>query len=519
MQLRINENDDFIAIYKPYDTRTNQISDGKPGFVEFLSEKLVKSLFVTQKLDKDTSGLILFAKSKESATQLSELGSQQGIKKTYYFLTDKTHIVSDSTGVINVTSHIEKKNNSFFNVISKEPNSETDFKFIQPLGKYFLWSAHPKTDKPHQIRLHAEKTRIHILGDFEHGGTKYFRLALHAQKIEFTFKGADYVFESELPPIFVQEFKSDTAALLAENYAKRHQLYKILPGQSYRLLHAESADLQADILNDHLWVYDYSKHGLADADKKSIADFAAVKNLKLIIRHLPNRGQGVDCLENVTAEVSTSQTDWIATEENISYKLKIDSGFSSGLFLDQRENRKWVQLNSLNKNVLNLFSYTSGFSINAVFGGAKEITTLDINSKFLEWAKENFLLNHLDPAKYEFFDQDCIMFLKNAIKADRKWDLIICDPPSFGRAKDSIARLESDLPMLAKNMVDCLNPHGQILFTCSLEKFSRSEIMDLFLKNLKRAKLQFTSLPMLNLDHELTDDLNNLMKGFLITKQ
>ena len=88
----------------------------------------------------------------------------------------------------------------------------------------------------------------------------------------------------------------------------------------------------------------------------------------------------------------------------------------------------------------------------------------------------------------------------------------------MGRSKDSIWRLESDLPMLAKNMFDCLNPGGHILFTCNLEKFSRSEIMDLFLKNLKKARLMNSRLPMQSLDYELTDDLNNLMKGFLITK-
>ncbi len=516
MQLRINENDDFIALSKPYDVRTHQVSDGQYGFVEFLSEKLEKSLFVVHRLDKGTSGLILFAKNKESAAKLSELFEKQQINKTYYFLTDKKSTQTD--GVLNVTSHIEKQNNTFFNIASKEPNSETDFKFIKPVGKYFLWSAQPKTGKPHQIRLHAEKAKMAILGDSEHGGTKYFRLALHAQKLEFDLNGTHHVFESELPPIFSQEFSSDIQALFTENYSKRHQLYLISQGESYRLLHLESDDIRADILNDHLWVYDYSKHGLSNEEKQAVTDFAATKNLKLVIRHMVNRGQGVGGLENTTLEVSTIETEWIAAEENIKYKLKIDSGFSSGLFLDQRENRKWVQQHALNKSVLNLFSYTAGFSINAALGGAKEVTTVDVSPKFLEWSKENFLLNHLDPAKYEFFIQDCIVFLKGSIKLDRKWDLIVCDPPSFGRSKDSIWKLESDLPMLAKNMVDCLNPGGKILFTCNLEKFSRSEIMDLFLKNLKKAKLEPSRLPMLSLDYELTDDLNNLMKGFLVTK-
>lgn len=515
MQLRINENDAFLTLTKPYDIRTMQISDGKPGFVEFLTEKLQKSLFVIHALDSGTSGLMLLAKSKNTAIAMSALFEKQQFKKTYYFLTDKK-ISSDST--FTISSHIEKQNNLFRNAISKDANSETEFRFVKTLGRFFLWSAHPKTEMPHQIRLHAEKAKIPVLGDTEHGGTRFFRLALHLQKFEFNFNGADYVIESPLSPLFTQEFASDVQALFTENFAKRHQLYQIEPGESYRLLHLESADIRADILNDHLFVYDYSKHELGASDRKAIAAFAAMQKLKPIVRHMVNRGQGVGGLDNSTSQIAGEETDWEASEENMTYKLKIDSGSSSGLSLDQRENRKWVQQHAMNKTVLNLFSFTAGFSINAALGGAKEVCSVDESAKFLDWGKENFLLNHLDPARYEFFEQDCILFLKTALKNDRKWDLIICDPPSLGRAKDSIWRLESDLPMLAKNMFDCLNPGGQILFTCNLESYSLSDIMDLFLKNLKKAKLETSRLPMQSLDYELTDDLNNLMKGFLVTR-
>ena len=514
MQLRINENDDFITLSKPYDIRTHQVSDGKPGFVEFLSEKLHKSLFVVHPLDMGTSGLMILGKRKEAADQLAALSEKQQIKKTYFFLTDKKSAVQE----LNVTSHIGKQNISYFNVNGKDPNSETALKFIRSVGKYFLWSAQPKSEMPQQIRLHASLSKLPILGDVEHGGTKFFRLALHSQSLEFDFNGTTHRFESELPPVFTQEFTSDLQTLFTENFAKRHQLYNITAGESYRLIHLESNDIRADILNDRLWIYDYSKHALSEADKTELAAFAELKKLKLIIRHMQNRGESVGGLDNSTLQVSSTETDWVATEESINYRLKIDSGYSSGLFLDQRENRKWVQQNSLNKRVLNLFSYTAGFSINAALGGAKEVTSVDVSPKFLEWGKENFRLNHVDPEKSEFVEQDCIGFLKAALKSDRKWDLIICDPPTMGRANDSIWRLESDLPMLAKNMFDCLNPGGQILFTCNLEKFSRSEIMDLFLKNLKKARLMNSRLPMQSLDYELTDDLNNLMKGFLITK-
>jgi 23S rRNA (cytosine1962-C5)-methyltransferase len=79
-------------------------------------------------------------------------------------------------------------------------------------------------------------------------------------------------------------------------------------------------------------------------------------------------------------------------------------------------------------------------------------------------------LNELDPSKHEFFKQDVEVFLKGSIKRGRKFDLIICDPPSFGRTKDGVFKLESAFSDLIKNCWESLSPHGEILFCSNLEK-------------------------------------------------
>jgi 23S rRNA (cytosine1962-C5)-methyltransferase len=514
MQLRFTDHDDFITINKPYNTRTHQVSDGQYGFVDYLTEKLEKSLFVAHRLDKGTSGIMLFAKSKAAAASLAELFEKQQVRKTYYFLTDKACTETS----FKVDSHIDKQHNIFLNIANKAPNSETEMTFISPLGKYFLWAAFPKTSQPHQIRLHAQKARIPILGDNEHGGSKFFRLALHAQKIEFTFKTIDHSFEAELPPLFTEVADSDMQILFAENYYKRHQLYSFLAGESYRLLHHESTEIRADVFADRLWVYDYTRNGVSEDDKAAIKKFTESKNLIPIYRHMLNRGQGVSGLENETLTEETPETEWIAQEEMIRYKLKTNAGFSPGLFLDQRENRHWVLRHSNELEVLNLFCYTSGFSVNSAVGNAKKVTSVDVSPRFLDWSQENFSLNLIELAQHEFVEQDAILFLRGSIKVERKWDLITCDPPSFARSNDSIWKLEEDLPLLAKLMVDCLKPDGKILFTCNLENITRSEIIDLFFKNIKKHKMQDSRLPMLSLDYELTDDLTNSMKGFLVSR-
>lgn len=532
MQLSYTEHDDFIVVNKAFGLRTHRVSDGQFGFIEFLNEKLnSQELYVVHRLDKETSGLMLFAKSKVSAQKLASLFESHQIKKTYYFLTDRKVDVKNIT----IKSHIDRLQNQFVNRPGLEPNSETELTWIEKVGQFDLWKAHPKTGKPHQIRLHAEQARIPILGDKEHNGSAFFRLALTSTEMEFHYPIADstldnsqnsenspaseskhFHFKIPLTGIFNQSSQYDYASLLEECLIKRNTTYKLSDtNESFRLCHEEAENIRADLFNQHLWIYDYSKNGLTTEERKSIETFAEKHNFKLIIRHMLDRGHGVGGLETSTLD-SQTQSNWVAKEEGISYLLKLDSGFSPGLFLDQRENRLWIRNNSENKTVLNLFSYTSGFSCNAAIGKASEVTTVDVSSKFLDWSKENFTLNQLDPEKYEFFSQDCIVFLKGSLKRNRKWDLIICDPPTFGRSKDGIWKLEKDLPQIALLMVQCLNPKGKILFTCNYEGRTREEILELFTTKLSNKKFNVSRLPMLSLDYELTDDLKNLMKGFFI---
>jgi 23S rRNA (cytosine1962-C5)-methyltransferase len=119
-------------------------------------------------------------------------------------------------------------------------------------------------------------------------------------------------------------------------------------------------------------------------------------------------------------------------------------GQKTGLFLDHRENRRFVHGVARGLDVLNLFSYTGAFSVHAALGGAKRVTSVDTSAGAMDSARENFRLNGLDPDAHEFVTQDAFEYLDAAKRAGKRYDLVISDPPSFAKDKQQTPRaLES----------------------------------------------------------------------------
>lgn len=508
----------FIVFNKRSGFRTHRVNENQLGLVEVLASKIKQELFVVHRLDKETSGLIVFAKSKTTAATLAQQFETRNVKKTYYFLTDQ--VLQKSDEPITVKSHIDKVEKKFTNVVGQEDNSETKFSLIKKISdSLFLWKAEPITGKPHQIRLHAEKLGIPVLGDHEHGGSPWFRLALHAAEISFSFEGKPQTFKAPLPYCFEHDVKL-LGDFIANEYSDLNAMMPLQKGQTYRLYHRTNQEvaIRADLYGSIIWVYWYKKDAPIEGDLSSLAEFCTKQDLDYVVRHMINRGTGVGGKEQKDLYYTTAPEKWMVKEHSLLAELRRDQGFSPGLFLDQRNNRQFIQSHSEGKSVLNLFSYTSLFSVAAGVGGAKQITTVDASRTFLDWSKDNFKHNGLDPEKHEFFAQDSLLFLEGSIKRNRKWDIIICDPPSFGRTKTTTWKLDKDFFQLAKLMWSCLNGQGLILFTCNYEKWSLNDIQKQFEKALPKGQFKFQELPTPDLDFEFPDAYDNLLKGVIVKK-
>ncbi len=156
--------------------------------------------------------------------------------------------------------------------------------------------------------------------------------------------------------------------------------------------------------------------------------------------------------------------------ENNGMKILVDivNGHKTGYYLDQRDNRAALEKYCANKDVLNCFSYTGGFSLYALRGRAKSVVNVDVSKRALETAKRNIVLNHLDPGRVKFIAEDVFAYLRKQKQDGKKFDVIVLDPPKFA---ESMAQLQKacrgykDINMLAASL---LNPGGILMtYSCS----------------------------------------------------
>lgn len=154
-----------------------------------------------------------------------------------------------------------------------------------------------------------------------------------------------------------------------------------------------------------------------------------------------------------------SITDLVATENNLKYKINLGSKQNYGIFLDMKNGRKWVQENSQDKRVLNLFSYTCAFSNAAIAGGAQQVINLDMSKAALAVGRDNHRLNGHDLSKVKYLGHDLFKSW-GKVKRFGPYDIVIADPPSLQKGSVNIKR---DYPKIIRRLPELLNKQGLAL--------------------------------------------------------
>lgn len=253
---------------------------------------------------------------------------------------------------------------------------------------------------------------------------------------------------------------------LKEAWALRQKLFDSHQTTAYRLIHAEGdgvPGLTIDVYEKN-FVLQIATKGMDNLKPWLIETLNRLFQPKALYEKsfLPSRKE--EGLKDAQGLLWGEQIDDVSFKENgLLFTTSLAKSQKTGFFLDHRDMRQWIRALSKDKRVLNAFSYTGGFSVYALAGGAQAVDSVDISQEAVEAARRHVILNGFKEGQNNFICADVFSFLReNALP----YNLIILDPPAFAkRQKDIIpaCRGYKDINRLALQKM----PPQSLLLTCS----------------------------------------------------
>ena len=272
---------------------------------------------------------------------------------------------------------------------------------------------------------------------------------------------------------FANRLKKNKQGL--KNWLKQNQVH------AYRVYDADIPEynVAVDIYGDSAVIFEY-------AAPKEIDEKTSEKRLQDVISLT---AQQLDIApENIAVKVRKKQKGeeqytpmakqnrtMVVEEFGAKFKVNLFDYLDTGLFLDHRLARRYIQENAKDKRFLNLFAYTGTASVHAALGGAKAITTVDLSKTYLKWGQDNFALNDISNTRYRFEQADCLKWLEHA---QGQYDLIFLDPPTFSnskRMKDAFD-VQNDHIKLLTWVKKILSPSGTLIFSNNKRGFVMDEV-------------------------------------------
>jgi len=167
-------------------------------------------------------------------------------------------------------------------------------------------------------------------------------------------------------------------------------------------------------------------------------------------------------------------TQLVVKEAKLQFNISLGSARNTGLFLDMKNGRDWVQAHSAKKRVLNLFSYTCGFSVAAIAGNAKSVLNVDMSSPALNVGRENHRLNQQSCGNVSF-DKINIFKSFSRFKKRGPFDLLICDPPTFQKGSVDIVK---DYPKIMRRLNAFMAPGSTLLLCLNAPELGREFLIE-----------------------------------------
>ncbi len=485
----IFEDDHLLVVNKPAGLNTHAPSPhAGEGLYDWLRHREPRwvRLAIIHRLDKDTSGVMVFAKTPLANRALTEQFTRRGVRKRYFLLTDRavpqTELVVKSSLVRAGERYLSRPLHAGGEPAETRfrPLAAADARRLGAEGSSGLtdhgWQAveaQPLTGRTHQVRVHAAQAGFPILGDTLYGGTPAPRVCLHALEVTLKHPASGV----EMSWVAPADFHADTRASL------RSQLIDLELTNTYRLIHGASdgwPGWYVDRLADYL--LSQGAQPLSASQREELERLASRHSArgayhKLLTRQVGRASASEAAPQRVLGEAAPGRI--MIRENGVAFALSLAEGYSTGLFLDQRDNRRRLLSGHLAAEfplldprrsapaptcrVLNVFAYTCAFSLCAARAGALT-TSLDLSKRYLDWGRSNFELNGLEHAGHEFVSGDAFDWLRRLAKRQRSFEVVLLDPPTFSQSKVSgVFRAEKDYGKLVQAALPLLASGGVLL--------------------------------------------------------
>lgn len=279
-------------------------------------------------------------------------------------------------------------------------------------------------------------------------------------------------------------------------FEKRQGLLKTKTN-SYRLIYGENDGLPSLIVDVYAGVLVVKLYSLIWLPYLEMLQPILLKitNCKTLVlrlsRNVEQEKDHLNGLYNGQVLYGTLENETVIfTEHGLKFQANVIKGHKTGYFLDHRHNRKRVGELAKGNRVLDVFSYAGGFSVHALAGGAKEVTSLDISKQALELSKENAALNP-HKGKHKTMAIDAFEGLEKLNKERQQFELVIIDPPSFAKKETEIERAVKSYARLAKLGVKLVAKNGILVLASCSSRVTADEFFDTVTDVLNKTKRPF----------------------------
>lgn len=451
-------------------------------------------LGVHQRLDRDTSGVMLYALQREANPGLARQFEAREIDKTYLAAVSGLPKLHGERVLRHVLARgRDGRMQVMRNAGAHGREAITRVRVSRRVGPRALAELGCDTGRTHQLRVQLAHEGAAIAGDRLYGGPPAMRLLLHAERLRLhhPVHGAELDLRAA-PPLEFEHWLEHGAVDAAQDQAlferalrlaveARHRLGRSQPQErattALRLLHgvAEGTpELAVDLYEDFLVLHVFGELE-ADRERGILDALESLDPAGIYLKRHPRQ-------KNELGEVGGSAwapaapvrgraapEELVVREYGLPLGVRLGDGLRTGLFLDQRDNRLRVRELANGKRVLNLFAYTGGFSVAALAGGAEQATCVDASAAALGWAKRNSArIGAAD--RHRVWQGDAFDALAHLHRRGECFDLIVVDPPSYSKTrsrrfvvrKDYAALCEAALRVLAPggSLLACVNHHG-----------------------------------------------------------